>query len=89
MMYEPPCEESMTVTLSPSRAEEVIEKIAKNDLDGISMREYMEVSFLTLMSGEEVHVEEKVMFGGNLFTLHACVSQVKPGQKVSELRKIQ
>lgn len=76
----------MTVTISPSRAEEIINKIARNDFKGISLKEYMQVSFLSLMTGEEQHIEEKVMYGGNVFSLHACVAQVAPGQQVSALR---
>ena len=78
----------MTDTISTSRAEQVIEAMATNRLEGISLEEYLQVSFLTLMSGEEQHLEEKVMYGGNLFTLHACVSAVNPGQQIEALRKI-
>lgn len=76
----------MTVTILPNRAEEIIKKIAEGDFKGISLEEYMQVSFLTLMTGDEQHVEEKVMYGGNVFSLHACVAQVAPGQQVSALR---
>ena len=88
-MYEPPCEKSMIVTISPSRTEEIVKLLETGkDLDKISMAEYLQVSFLTLMSGTEVHTEEKIMYGGNVFQLHACVSQIAPGQRVSALRKV-
>jgi hypothetical protein len=56
--------------------------------EGISLEEYMQVSFLSLISGDEVHVEDKVVYGGNVFLLHACVSQVNPAEKVEALREV-
>jgi len=69
-----------------SRTDEILNAIERGEYKGITLEEYMQVSFLTLMSGEEQHIEERIMYGGNLFNLHACVSQVNPGQQVSALR---
>lgn len=71
-----------------SRTEQITKQLAANDVSGISLEEYLQVSFLELMSAEEVHVEESIMYGGNLFLLHACVSQVNPNQPVEAMRKI-
>lgn len=86
--YEPPCDRSMNITISTVRTEQILDKIERNDFKGISLEEYLQVSFLTLMSGEEQHLEEKVVYGGNVFELHACVQQVNPNHAVSVLRKI-
>ena len=83
------CNESMNITISPNRTKEVVERLEAGKLAGITMEEYLQVSFLSLMSGDEIHLEEKVMYGGNLFTLHACVSGVNPNQQVDALRKVQ
>ncbi len=88
MTYEPPCERSMTITISSNRTEEVIKAIETGHIEGVTLEEYLQVSFLSLMSGDEIHFEEAVMYGGNLITLHTCVSQVNPGQQVSALRKV-
>jgi len=79
---------SMKSTISPSRADEIIMMMENDDFEGISLEEYMQVSFMVLMSSGELHGEEKVMYGGNLYTLHACVSQVNPNQQVSALRNV-
>lgn len=78
----------MSITISTNRTEEVLDMVDRGDYKGISLEEYMQVSFLALMSGDESHIEEKVMYGGNLFQLHACVHQVNPGQQVEALRKV-
>jgi len=88
-MYEPPCEKSMTVTISNERTAEIIKALETgHGLDKVTMEEYLQVSFLTLMSGDEVHSEERIMYGGNVFSLHVCVNQVAPGQQVSALRNV-
>ena len=46
----------------------------------------MQVSFLKLMADDEQHLELGVMYGGNLFSMHSCVSAVHPPNKISELR---
>ena len=79
----------MTVMISNERTQEIVKSLETgHGLDQITMEEYLQVSFLSLMSEDEVHMEETIMYGGNLFTLHACVNQVNPGQQVKALRKI-
>ena len=78
----------MSVTVSENRTKEILERLEAGRVEGISLKEFMEVSFLALMSGDEVHVEEEIMHGGNVFCLHACVNSVTPNQPISALRKI-
>ena len=86
--YEPPCEESMTITVSKNRTEEILARIANGQIDGISLREYMEVAFLTLMSNEEQHIEERIVSGGNGYLMHVCLTNLAPNQQVDALRKV-
>ena len=86
MMYRPPCKESTNDTTFESRA--ILKAIEEGDIEGVSFAEYLQVSFLALMSGEEVHMDQKIMYGGNLYTLHACVEQINPNQQVEALRKV-
>lgn len=76
----------MSVTISSNRTREILDRLEAGQIEGISLEEFMQVSFLSLMSGDEVHIEEKVMYGGNLFQLHACVNSVTPSQPISALR---
>ena len=82
-MSDPLCREYMTDTISPSRTKDIAAGLEAGTLDfaNVSMEEYLQVSFLMLYHGEEVHIEQKVMYGGGLYNLHACLSQVvNPGQ---------
>lgn len=77
----------MPITISQNRTEEILDAMEDGFYGGISLEEYMQVSFLMLMSGDEQHVEERIMYGGNVFELHACVGQVSPSVSVKSLRK--
>jgi len=68
----------MTVTISQSRTEEILNKLDAGDIDGISLREFMQISYLAMVGGDEVHLEMKIIYGGNTFNMHSCVSQVNP-----------
>jgi len=87
MMYEPPCERSMTVTISKNRTEEVLKGIETGHIEGITLQEYIQVAFLTLMSGDEQHIQEKIVDGGNVYAMHVCLESVAPNQPVVALRK--
>jgi len=81
------CREFMTVTTLSDRTKYIIESVeAGKNLDKITVAEFIEVSFLALMSGDEVHNEQSIMYGGNMFSMHTCVSQVSPAERVDSLR---
>lgn len=92
MTSNPHSEESMDVTVSRARTLEIIEGVEDGtiDLNKITMAEWLQVSFLAAVGdGDVIHVSQKMMYGGNLYTLHACVEQIVPNQQVSSIRKIQ
>ena len=91
MTSAPLCTEYMQFTISPSDSERLITGLRDGtlDLNTVSMAEYLQISFLTLMSGEEIHIEQKMVAGGNVFNLHACVSSVTPSQPMKSLREKQ
>jgi len=74
---------------SETRAHEIIDGIDNGTLDyaTVTMEEWLQVSFLSLFHGEEVHIELPIVYGGCAFHLHACVEQVVPGADVPPLRK--
>ena len=89
MMSSPLCREFMTDTISPNRVVEVRDGLESGTLEfaTISLEEYLQVSFLMLYHGEEVHVEQKVVYGGGVYNLHACLALVHPPSAIAELRK--
>ncbi len=86
--YEPLCREFMTDTISPNRLVQIRDGIEAGTIDfaTVSVEEYLQVSFLMLYHGEELHIEQKVMYGGGRYNLHACVSQVVAPGSVTGLR---
>lgn len=79
----------MTVTVSNERTKKIIADLgAGKNLDKITVEEFLNVSFLSLISGDEVHIEEQVMHAGNLYSLHACLAGVNPNNDVKALRNI-
>ncbi len=57
------------------------------DLSTISVQEWLEVSFLSMYGGEELHIDTKVISKGCVYHLHLCVQQViPPGQQVARLK---
>ena len=55
---------------------DLINRLGHGKTRGVLLDEFMQVSFLTLMHGDTVHIEVPVVYGGQLFELHACVSKV-------------
>lgn len=70
----------MTVTISKNSTEEILAAVNRGEYDKVTLAEYMQASFLTLFNGDDHHVDQKVMYGGNLFTLHTCIAAVSPPQ---------
>ena len=92
MTSNPHSEKFIDVTISKLRTLEIIQGVEEGtiDLDKITMSEWLQVSFLAAVGdGDIVHVTQKMMYGGNLYSLHACVEQIVPNQQVSSIRKIQ
>lgn len=86
------CKEYMRPMESPTdeyaaRFNTISEGIDRGSLDysTVSMKEWMEVSFLMLYHGKESQLEQKMVYGGNLFQFHACINQITPNQQVSAL----
>ena len=57
------------------------------DATKVTLAEYLQVSFLACISGDGVDVEQKMMYGGNLYTLHACATQINPNQPVTSIKR--
>ena len=89
MMYETPCYEFIRSTESTNRSEEILKLIAMGDYEGISLLEYLQMSFLTLVDGEEQHLDTRIMYGGNVYGMHACTSGVSPNQPVKAIKETQ
>lgn len=70
----------MRSTPSKERIVEIVDGIRDNtiDYDTVSMQEWLQISFLMLFDGDEVHMELPIIYGGSTYHLHACVEQVVP-----------
>lgn len=82
----------MTDSISPNRVEEILKSLdsGKIDCSKVTLEEFVQVSFLQLMFGtDETHLNQKLMYGGNLFNIHVCVAQINPAEKVDSLREKQ
>lgn len=84
-----PCDPSMKSMVSENRCREIVQGINDATLDyaTVTLEEWLQVSFLHLYHGEEVHIELPVVYGGAAFHLHACVEQVIPGEETAALRR--
>lgn len=83
---EPRCVKYLNDMISENDAQKIIDRIEAGDYAGITMEDYLQVSFLALISGDEVTVDDRIMYKGNVFSLHACITVVNPPEQVSNLR---
>jgi len=88
-----PCNKYTEITASDelaNRLNEITDGIEKGDIDfsTVTMRDWLDISFLMLYHGKEMHINENIMYGGNVYTLHSCIEQVVPNQQVSALRNM-
>lgn len=87
MTSEPHSTPSTPITISPSDYVTIRDALVAGTLDysSITLEQFLEVSFLALFEGFEIHNELRVVHKGNLYQLHACLSAVVPGQSVKAL----
>lgn len=52
----------------------------------VTLTEYLQTSLLSMVSNDRIDIEQRVLYGGNVYTLHACVQQVDPGNQVTKVR---
>jgi hypothetical protein len=90
-MFEPLSVGSTEITTSPSDFARIRDELIAGtlDLDSITLKEYLDVSFLSLFDKLEVNSDHRVFYQGNIYQLHACVTGVVPNQPVEDLRKTQ
>ena len=89
-MSAPPCLRFTDDMESQNRVDEIRKQIARADYEGISLEEYMQVTFMDLMdSGKAEHLNTRIMYGGNVFALHSCVEQILTSQATELLREKQ
>jgi hypothetical protein len=81
----------MNDSISENRAEAIFNGLAEGtiDLSTITLEEYLQVSFLYLVSTEEIHIEQKVAYAGGIYNLHACVNNISPPERVDNLNREQ
>lgn len=93
MMTSPKnCSRFTSVTISESRTEEIVDGLEAGTLDyeKVTMSEWLQVSYLMLYHGQELHIDQQIVYGGCVYRLHACVEAVSPAAgSVEELRNKQ
>ena len=86
------CTKSISATaLSPERCAEIREGLLKGtiDLREVSLAQWIHVSYLTLFDKKETHLEQAIVYEGNVYNLHLCVSGVIPPASPEKLREKQ
>lgn len=87
-----PCEKSTGPSaLSPERCEEIRVGLlsGKLDLHTVSLLDWMHVSYLSLFNKQETHMQQSIVYDGNVYNLHFCVSSVVPPAQPEKLREKQ
>jgi len=88
MMSETHLTELTPSITSPEDACTIAEQIrdGKFDMNSISMAEWLQIAFLLLYHGELINIDQKVMYGGAMFNLHACLDSANPAEETKILR---
>ncbi len=77
----PPCKKLIQPTeLGPKDCEKIREGLisGKIDLHTISMATWLQVSYLALFNKQVTNGEQTIVYNGNVYNLHFCVSGVVP-----------
>lgn len=64
--------------VSPEVLEGILEKISGQKYDDISLTEFLQASFILLYSGNVMEIQQKFMYGGNIYRIETCVRGVTP-----------
>lgn len=54
------------------------------DCDAITMGEYLQLAFLAAMNNDVLHIEQPVVYGGQHFNVHMCMSKVGPSPSLDD-----
>lgn len=58
--------------------EGILEKISGQKYDDISLTEFLQASFILLYSGNVMEIQQKFMYGGNIYRIETAVRGVTP-----------
>ena len=87
-----PCEKLIEpMELGPEACEKIREALIKGtiDLRTISVAQWIQVSYLNLFSQKETHMQQAIVYDGNVYNLHLCVTGVVPPASPDKLREKQ
>lgn len=77
MTSKPSSTESSPVITSTAEAlQEIVD--GRADLDKVSVQEYLQLAMMYAMDNEITNVDRKVFYGGHMYMLHFCLTQVDP-----------
>ena len=81
-----PSATSMPPTISKNDIVAFVEGLesGKIDYSKVTVHEWMQVSFLMLVHGNELHIDQQVLYGGSVYQLHACVEKIDVASGVTE-----
>lgn len=54
------------------------------DLNQITVAEWIQVAFVHAMSNGIIHIEQPIVYGGQLFNVHLCMNNVGPSASLDE-----
>lgn len=87
----PMCEKdstpSLTTSVSRTETEQKINALLNGvlDLNTISLREWIELSYMSLFHKEELQLNINIVEGGNVVRLHTCVQAIVPPAEMDKL----
>lgn len=77
----------MPITLSANRTDKIVAMLEAGVTQGITLDEFIQTSFLCLVDAEEIHIEQRVVNGMNVYNLHACLSAIEASHQPTENMK--
>ena len=83
----PPSEKSLEISVSRSECEQKLNALRNGvlDLSDITVREWIEISYMALFDNQELHLDLNVVEAGNVVHLHTCVQGIIPPASVTSL----
>lgn len=54
------------------------------DLNEITMAEYLQITFIHAMNNGIIHIDQPVMYGGQLYSVHMCMNKVGPSASLDD-----
>ena len=59
-------------------------------LDQVTVEDWLQIAFIHAVDSGVIHLEQPVVYGGQLFNVHMCIDNIGPSQSLDDaLDKVQ